>query len=91
MISLVLILGLAVFYSIEAVRRLPLIDVLTARGVKPFACHVCMSLWTSAAWCIALYALGRRPDFVILGPAVAGVALTLLYVTDAVTRPPSLP
>jgi len=80
---LIVVYGLAVFYAVEFVRTLPFVDVWVAAGRKPFACHVCMSGWGSIALHGLLYGLGDAGQWWITGPAAAGVALLLLYGSDA--------
>lgn len=53
MLTAVTILGLAAFFTVSVVRRLPGIDRWTLTGVKPWACNLCMAFWTSLAWVLA--------------------------------------
>ncbi len=47
LLALSLLLGLAAFYTTALIRALPPFKALTFKGVKPFACNVCMSAWSS--------------------------------------------
>ena len=44
-LTFVVIYAFALVYLIEVIRALPGVNVLYHRGVKPFACNLCMTLW----------------------------------------------
>jgi hypothetical protein len=88
-----LLYGVGIFYLVEFTRTLPLIDRWVAEARKPWACHVCMSGWGSIATHLGLiYGADMSMLWWITGPASAGVALLLLYASDALSgiHPPML-
>jgi hypothetical protein len=46
----VLVIIAAAFFTVIAVRKLPGVRTLVERGVKPWACDVCMAFWATMAW-----------------------------------------
>lgn len=90
MLERILILGFAVFFTVELVRRLPWIETQALKGARPWACHLCMTFWVTATWVTVLhYAAGIAASWQ-LGPGAAGVCLAILYLTDAAAGPPKL-
>jgi len=84
-----LVVGLACYFTVGVIRALPPFRGWVARGTKPWACDLCMSWWTSIAWCLALWAAGYE----VIGPATwaasGGVSLGLLACLNR--EPPPLP
>lgn len=81
MLTAVVVLGLAAFFTTSAIRRLPVIAEWTLTGVKPWACNLCMALWTSLVWTIAArydIAPPAYVAFVMTWAASAGIALIML-------------
>lgn len=82
MLTAVAILGLAAFFTVSVIRRLPGVDRWTLSGVKPWACNLCMSVWTSLAWMLVTRAPGVfRGDYIASGltwAATGGICLIML-------------
>ena len=97
---LMLLLSFSVYWTIVAVRTLPGISVLVRRGVKPLACHLCMSFWmplthtAAIVWLFDLhlsYPLSTHPSvlaYLLVPPAAAGAAYALLRYNDLASPPP---
>jgi hypothetical protein len=93
-----LLMGLVVFFTIEIVRKLPVIKTAALAGTKPWGCDQCMSFWIGAMWngAVVLWLpdLGRTwTEFVLDWPATSGVSLALILWTSSLTpsEPPELP
>lgn len=50
----VLTYALVAFYLTRLARTLPILRTWTAEGIKPLACNVCMSWWTSLLVALAV-------------------------------------
>jgi len=79
--------ALAVWFGVEFVRVLPGVRGLLMRGVRPFACDVCMCAWLALSWCGA--AALRIGDHSALWavPGAAGGGLVLLRLAAWMVRP----
>ena len=82
-LSALVALGVATFFLVETIRILPYVNRWTHQGIRPFACHLCMSLWTSLV--LVAFRDGFRVslrDLWSLAPSwlsVGGICLALLY------------
>ena len=91
-----ILVGLGSFAIVELVRRLPVIEQWTLRGMRPWACNLCMSFWTSALMiflmCLAYHSVAARvppwATLFMIWPAGMAIALYVLMKTD---NPPSPP
>lgn len=79
------LVALAVPGFVRAMRALPFIDAWVMRGIKPWACDICMCFWSTGLW-VSSIALALRDPSVLLacGPAYT-VALVVL---EYMQRPP---
>lgn len=84
-----LLIGLAAYFSVNTIRRLPYVENLVLAEVKPWACHACMSFWVVAAASAALHFLHRVPFDGLVAAAAAGVCFGLLEWGSP--SPPPLP
>lgn len=97
MLTAVTVLGLAAFFTASAVRRLPLVDRWTLSGVKPWACNLCMALWTSLGWTLVARDVIAPAAYLLLAVtwmASAGVCLITLEWSESLTpesNPPPPP
>jgi hypothetical protein len=89
-----IVLGLCALITVQLVRTLPPVARWTLAGRKPWACHVCMSVWTALAWGSAIDGYrwirntGAGPEiYEIL--AAAGLCYLALRFLD--TQAPPLP
>lgn len=96
MLTVVVVLGLASFFAVSAIRRLPVVEGLTLTGVKPWACNLCMSLWVSLAWTLVTWHATLRVDYIasaMTWAATAGVCLLTLEWSESLAptgAPPTL-
>ena len=49
----VLVMGLAAFFVARLLRTLDFVQPALREGIKPFACNLCMSTWSSVGICAA--------------------------------------
>lgn len=98
MLMHVLVVGLATFFAVEIIRKLPGVKMWALAGKKPWGCDQCMSFWIGAGWNAAvvlwLPEAGRTwTTFVLDWPAASGVSLALILWTSSLTpsEPPELP
>ena len=67
----------AAFFLVSLVRTFRVVKVLMIRGVKPFACDLCMSFWAS----VAVVAPQRHDSVADVVTGLAGAGLCLLVLT----------
>lgn len=82
----VVLVGLFAAGFTQVVRALPYFRDLVFRGVKPWACDLCMSWWGSLAGALLLGLHAERGWPTAAVVAVAGVAVSLA-VLHHITRP----
>lgn len=87
-LSLVFI-SLTVPGFVLATRALPWVDEKVLEGVKPWACDICMSFWSTVLWgLIAAIFFGR--DALAAAPPSYTIALALLgFMSRPSAAPPS--
>ena len=95
MLGFVILMGLAGAYTAQLARALPWIGERVRRGVRPWACNVCMAFWSSLIYAGLPMAARGAPGIldVLAVPAASGVALIVLTWLDAKAPPlpPELP
>lgn len=70
---------------VRAIRALPFVDRWVMRGIKPWACDICMCFWSTGLWVSGIALLARDPYLLLAcGPAYT-LALMLL---EHMQRPP---
>lgn len=79
------VVALTVPGFVRAVRALPFVDAWVMRGIKPWACDICMCFWSTGLW-VSGIALLLRDGHVMLacGPAYTAALVVLEYMQ----RPP---
>ncbi len=83
----VILLGLAIFYVVSVIRKLPRIEAWSLTGKRPWACDLCMSFWVGLATVFFVY--GLPPWTVRVGlEAVAGVGTGFLFLSIYQALPP---
>lgn len=89
------VLALCSLITIQVVRALPFVAVWTLAGKRPWACHVCMSVWTSLAWGSSGDAYrwlnGHDAWGGDLRASLAAAGLCYLALRFLDTKPPALP
>ena len=94
MLTSVVVLGLAAFFASSAIRRLPVIETWTLMGVKPFACNLCMALWTGLAWVLVARTSFQPTYFALVWAGSSGIGLLMLEWSESLTAgapPPPAP
>ena len=96
MLTHVLVLGLAVFFAVEIIRKLPILKGWALSGKKPWACDQCMSFWIGGignALVIGFLVDLPWSRLLLDWPASSGVSLALILWTSSLTppNPPELP
>lgn len=71
-------LGLAVFFVVETIRRLPPFEKWVLQGKRPWACNLCMSFWVGNIVGISAHAYGLAPLSALGHAAGLGFSLLLL-------------
>jgi hypothetical protein len=64
--------------SVCVVRALPLVAEWTNKGIKPWACDLCMSFWTSVAALAALSTALVDATVLFLIPVLTGLSIATL-------------
>lgn len=98
MLMHILVVGLAVFFAVETIRKLPVIKMWSLAGKRPWGCDQCMSFWVAGIANVLLVLCVPEigitwTDFVLVAPASAGVSLALILWTNSFSpsEPPELP
>lgn len=63
---ILLMMGIASYYTTTAIRLLPPFSAWTRAGIKPLACDLCMSFWTSMIWSTGFHLAGFDSSLVRL-------------------------
>lgn len=70
-----------------AVRTLPWVDAKVLAGVKPWACDVCSTFWSTVIWALIGTAFFGREALIAAPPAYT----VALYVLGVMSQPPAAP
>lgn len=83
-----LLVGLACLFTVEMIRALPPFRGWAERQIKPWACDLCMSFWSSVSWTVGLVWCGWMLPDAPLSFAAGGVCFALLQMIHREIPPP---
>ena len=78
LISYIILLSLLSYWLVNAIRSPDRVKLLLVAGRKPWACNVCMSLWSSLASSFGLFLLVGGTDAILSGVGAIGGCYWLL-------------
>lgn len=85
------LLGLAAYFLVSVIRALPPFRGWVARQVKPWACDLCMSFWSTLVVSGAAILGGQMAADAVAVGAAGGVCLGLLSALGKRDLPPPFP